>query len=522
MTADVCLLLEGSYPYVEGGVSSWTHALIRNLPDYTFALVHLGSMPDPERVPRYQLPENVVSFHEIFIHDPRGLHPRAASTPPAWARGHGCGWSHSLRLDTMPDSSAAWKCLRQCHEALAAGRPFDHAELLRHLDASNPSGPSGQDLLHGPESWDLLVERYGDRAHNSSFVDFFWTFRFTHLPLFVLLEAPLPEARLYHSVSAGFNAFLGVLAKMRSGAPLIVTEHGIYTREREIEIAQAEWVFQQQVSARVSRHQGFLQEWWIGMFRYITKLSYDFADCIISITRANQRYQLQNGADPKKLMVIPNAIDVDRLSQLWPSEPRIGDHFIVGFVGRVVPIKDVKTFIRAIKMASNVIPGLLAYIIGPTDEDPDYFKECQQLVALLELSDIVRFTGRADVRDYYRLIDVLALTSLSEAMPLVILEANCAGIPAVATDVGACRTLLTGDTAAERALGASGLVTPAASPGDTADALIRLWQDDALRQRMGRAGRERVQRFYREDNLWSTYRALYQSHLQVWPVGAPV
>src|SRR5207245_2411895 len=154
-----------------------------------------------------------------------------------------------------------------------------------------------------------------------------------------------------------------------------------------------------------------------------------------------------------------------------------------------------------------------AYLVGPIEEDPPYFQECQRLISLLGLESIVHFTGAADVKTYYSQLDVLVLTSLSEGQPLVILEANCAGVPVVATDVGACRELLMGISAEDQALGASGLLTPVASPQQTAQAIIQLWRDQDLRLSMGRAGQKRVKRYYRQEQLYSSYATLYQRYL---------
>jgi hypothetical protein len=68
-TADVCLLLEGTYPYVTGGVSSWVHQLVTAMPDRTFALFHIGARADAGLEPRYALPKNVVAFEEMFLFD---------------------------------------------------------------------------------------------------------------------------------------------------------------------------------------------------------------------------------------------------------------------------------------------------------------------------------------------------------------------------------------------------------------------------------------------------------------------
>src|SRR4029077_1168508 len=119
-------------------------------------------------------------------------------------------------------------------------------------------------------------------------------------------------------------------------------------------------------------------------------------------------------------------------------EPAAGE-FRIGFVGRVVPIKDVKTFIRAVKIVVTAHPGARAVIAGPGDEDPAYLAECQALTATLGVAERVEFTGRVDVKTIYPRVDVLVLTSISEGLPLVILEAAAARIPGVSPAAGGAR-----------------------------------------------------------------------------------
>ena len=110
--------------------------------------------------------------------------------------------------------------------------------------------------------------------------------------------------------------------------------------------------------------------------------------------------------------------------------------------------------------------------------------------------------GRSD-------LDLVALTSFSEGQPLVMLEAYACGVPVLATDVGACREMIEGRTAEDRALGASGIVCPVASPSRTAEALVLLAQDARLRRRMGHAGQRRVTMYYQRRTMLASYRALY-------------
>ena len=105
------------------------------------------------------------------------------------------------------------------------------------------------------------------------------------------------------------------------------------------------------------------------------------------------------------------------------------------------------------------------------------------MVRHLSLEDTVEFTGKVKLTDYLGKVDVIALTSISEAQPLVILEAGAAGIPTVATNVGACREMILGREDESEALGPGGAVTPLASPAATARELTRLLTDSGFRRR---------------------------------------
>ena len=159
------------------------------------------------------------------------------------------------------------------------------------------------------------------------------------------------------------------------------------------------------------------------------------------------------------------------------------------------------------------MPDVEFYIIGPTDEDPEYFNECQQLVDSLGLNDVLTFTGRANVLEWYAKIHVVALTSISEGQPLSVMEANFVGIPCVASNVGSCEELLRGSSPDDIALGPSGLITPSADPNGTAEALITLLKNPDLRQKMGESGKQRIRTYYDEEDLNFAYLHLYRNYL---------
>jgi glycosyltransferase involved in cell wall biosynthesis len=470
--ADVCLILEGTYPYVTGGVSAWIHQLVGALSELRFAIFHISATKGEAHEPRYALPPNVVSLVDVGIHG---------------------GDEPAIRGDVM--EPAGWETIWRYHEELKDGRSDGLGELLRAVSPHAGDGPSVHDYIHGKPAWEIVRRLYESRAPDISFLDYFWTWRFTHLPIFRLLQAPVPEAAMYHTVSTGWAGLVAASQRVRHARPMLLTEHGIYSRERRMEIDQAEWIYvQRQAPMTLASGPGFFKELWIRLFERLSRVTYAHADQIVTIFEGNRQAQIRDGADPAKTLVVPNGIDMAPLAALPRVEAAPGE-FRIGFVGRVVPIKDVKTFIRAVKIVSVALPGARAVIAGPGDEDPQYLEECRTLAATLGVAERVEFTGRVDVKQVYPRIDVLVLTSISEGLPLVILEAAAAGIPVVSTDVGACRELLEGIQPADRALGASGLVTGLADPGATARAILSLARDPGLRDEMGRAARDRIRAY---------------------------
>lgn len=80
-TADICLLLEGTWPYVRGGVSSWIHQMILGLPELTFSVMFIGGQRSAYTSRRYEVPVNVVHIEEVFLED--ATHPVDTRGTPA-------------------------------------------------------------------------------------------------------------------------------------------------------------------------------------------------------------------------------------------------------------------------------------------------------------------------------------------------------------------------------------------------------------------------------------------------------
>jgi polysaccharide biosynthesis protein PelF len=494
---DVCLLLEGSYPFVAGGVSRWMHFLIKALPEVSFTAVCIFSSSKEKLSYKYEIPDNLSDIKFVYLSDYNPVGQKKSRKK-----------IRNKQINTN---------LREFHYKLMNKDLSSFNEVLSVFNPSNKDRPTKHDLLLSKESWGLLLELYKPDENNFSFIDYFWTFRTSHLPLFNILHTEIPMAKVYHTISTGYAGFMGAVASHTYKRPLILTEHGIYTKERKIDIAQADWIYATGgKKMKVEKELGILQNLWIRTFETMGTFTYKAAERIYTLYEGNRKQQISDGADPGKTFVIPNGIDINRYYKLYAdrnSKMESKDEnslFSIGFVGRVVPIKDVKTFIRACKIVSLRVPNVKIYIIGPTDENQKYHQECMELCRFMGLKEIIEFTGKADTMKFYSFLDLVVLTSVSEAQPLVVLEANCAGIPVVASDVGACRELLEGNTEEDKALGASGIVTRVADPADTAEGIMTILTNDELRQKMSIAGHKRVETFYRESDLNNKYLSIYK------------
>lgn len=485
-TADVCIVVEGCYPFVAGGVSSWIDWLIRTQRDLTFHVVAVSATAEPKPL-RFQFPDNVVGFASLAL-DGGGIEDRGSrsSQPAAVA-------------DLLADDLV---------ELIGGGGLPALKRLSARLNAPDAKITRGE-LLDSRLSLAIIERMYERLTPQASFLQFFWAWRSLFGGLFAVLDFALPPASVYHTISTGYAGVLAARAAAEQDSPVILTEHGIYTNERRIEILMADWI-----SDTVDKGVGIsdtrldIRDFWIRAFEAYARACYEASAAVTTLYSDNQRLQLASGAAPERLRVIANGIDVSRFARLPVAADTARP--TIALIGRVVPIKDVKTFIRASGHVRQAVPDLRALVMGPTDEDPGYYAECRALVAELGLETCVEFTGAVRIGDHLPSIHVVVLTSLSEAQPLVLLEAGAAGIPCVATDVGACREILEGTRDEVETAGRGGIVTELVSPEQTGAAIACLLADAKERRRQGETLRRRVLALYNSDLSRDRYTLLYR------------
>ena len=430
----ICLVLEGSYPYVHGGVSTWMHAYIQAMPRQEFSLWVIGAKAEDRGKFVYELPPNVKEVEEVFLDDALRLH--GEQQPVLFHEAERAALRELVRLG-HPDWDVLFRLFQQKGvHPLSFLQSRDFMELFT----------------------DICLKEYPYVAY----ADAFHTMRSMLLPVLYLLTGRVPKADVYHAISTGYGGLLACLGGSLNHAPVLLTEHGIYTREREEEIIRAEWV----VPSFKSR--------WIRFFYLLSEEIYRRAFRVSSLFYNARRTQIEMGCD-------------------------------IGAVVRLAPIKDVKTMIYAFFELASRVPNVRLHIMGGVD-DEGYANECYALVEQLQIKNLL-FTGRVDVVQYMQKLDFTILTSISEGQPLSVLESMAARRPCVTTEVGCCRELLEG--APGDTFGIAGYCVPPMYRQGLADAMEKMCASRARREEMGRIGQRRVDAYFHHEQMLANYQKMY-------------
>jgi glycosyltransferase involved in cell wall biosynthesis len=509
--ANVCLLLEGTFPYVRGGVSTWVKQMIEGMPHLSFSIIYLGADRETQGEPSYELPANVVHLETHFLLDERieeeeGSHwmDRMKSSFPSPSK-------QKARNQQFVRNSELHSDLCNTDKPLDGSVSGEFTQLM-----TGPKSITEKDLKESRGSWDTIREKYNDAPEGLDFNHFFWTVRSMHSPLFTLSDIVknAPSADLYHSVSTGYAGFLGSMLQGATGKPYIISEHGIYTKERELDLAQVDWIPEDLDPFKVglNDNMNYLRSVWIRFFLSLGRMSYSTASQVFTLYEGNRLRQIKDGCPEEKLRIIPNGVNVKRFRNSR-RDVSAAVPPVLALIGRVVPIKDIKNFVRAMQIVRSQLPNAEGWLFGPEDEDEDYTRECKMLVESLGLSHVVKFKGFGNPAEIFQEVGLSVLTSVSEGQPLVVLEGFAAGIPAVTTDVGSCRELIEGVGPEDRKMGIAGAVVPIADPAAFANAAVALLSDSDSWHSASAAAIARVEAYYDEDEMIERYQLVYEEQM---------
>ncbi len=300
------------------------------------------------------------------------------------------------------------------------------------------------------------------------------------------ITMPVPQADLTHATLAGFAGLAGVVAKLERGTPLLVTDHGIYLRERYIAMSGAADSF-------------FLKRFLLRLVHLVSRVCYVAADQVSPVCHHNTRWERRMGVSDDRIETIYNGIDTDRFRPP-ETEPQRRRPTVVA-AARVFPLKDIETLIRACDVARRRVPDVHVVVHGDHGVDEPYTARCQALVDALGVRGHFTFAGHHDTpSELYHEGDVFALSSISEGFPFSVIEAMACGRPVVATDVGGVGEALAGGV---------GVVVPPRGFEALGDGLADLLLDPGRRSALGRRGRQRAVEAFGVGRMLDAYRASY-------------
>ena len=489
-SADICLILEGTYPFARGGVSNWVYELIRVFPQYTFAVIFLGTRKKDYSGFFYPILENVVHLDAYYLYDKRRM---LDYTP------------RRIRKKTMNKV----KTMHDKFKTYASDQSDDMSELFDLMKDNREI--SKKKFMRSRQAWDYIEKQYEENYPDQSFFDYFWGVRSLHQPFWLLkrIASRIPKVKVLHSASTGYAGFLGSILQKKYDIPYILTEHGIYSNERWIELMRSyffEKSTQKQVIGTIDDN---LSSMWVNFFRIMAKVGYRAANPVISLFEEYRQYQIKDGAEPEKTKIISYGIDFDHYKFLDKKAPN-KDNPVIAFIGRVVPIKDVKTFIRAMALILQQKPGVDIWIVGPVKEDPEYVDSCNNLIEFLGLKEKIKFLGYQNIMDIYPKIDLVVMSSISEGSPFTILESFAVGVPVIATNVGGCHELILGKNPEDKAKGMAGRMVNIADADAIATAALELLNNETAWVKAQEIGLERVRKYYSMEQLIANYSEIYK------------
>jgi glycosyltransferase involved in cell wall biosynthesis len=293
-----------------------------------------------------------------------------------------------------------------------------------------------------------------------------------------------PDVVHTHQIGALFYA--GPAARRAGVRAVVHTEHGKHYAAR-----------------RRTRLLGRLAARHVGRFCCV---SADIADEVVRCGIVAQRKVavVANGIDVPRFSARDGADEVRRSLGIPPGAP------VVGTIGRLNEIKRQDSLIRAFVRIQSEAPGARLLLVG----DGPLRDDLRRLADGLGVGDAVHFPGYdPEPQRFLGVMDVFALTSRSEGMPLVVLEAWAAGLPVVASRVGGLPELIDD--------GRTGLLFDPDDEGALVSALGGLLADADRARRLGAAGFRRVDEVYSLRRMAENYNSHYRDVLAGRGVGRP-
>jgi len=484
----VLLTTEGTYPFEGGGVTTWCDVILNGLPDID---VHLIAVTGSTAITlKKQLPPHVKTVQAIPLFgsvEPteftRAEEPfattvlRRARTTEQMVERQFVPLLKQLLTALEAPEEAGWNEARIIWELNRYFIRLDHRTTFKAEATWRAFRDTIRQQESGPDGLDVRLD---DLIRSLR-----WMYSFL-LPI----TCPVPKTDVSHATLAGFAGLAGVIAKLEYGTPFMVTDHGIYLRERYIAMSSA------------ADESFFCKRFLLRLVHLVSRVCYVTADQISPVCDHNQRWELRMGATEDKIQTIYNGIDTTHFKPPSPEKDAERERPTVVTAARVFPLKDIETLIRACDVTRRRVPDVHFVVFGNNTVDKPYTDMCMALIDELGVGDNFTFAGfHSNPAELYHEGDVFALSSISEGFPFSVIEAMACERPVVATDVGGVKEAL---------VGGIGIVVPPRGFEPLGNGLADLLLDDDRRRELGRLSRERAVDEFGVERMLDAHREAYE------------
>ncbi|KLU66431.1 putative glycosyltransferase EpsD [Desulfosporosinus acididurans] len=460
----VMLTTEGTFPFHQGGVSTWSNVLVQGLPSVDYVVYSI--IMNPYVTQKFTLPANATLIKVPLwgTEDPSEHLTTPFSKTYLAKKRTDPGIINSQFLPLFKEMIREILSIEK-NPISFANILYDMYRYFKQYDYKNSFKDEVVWSVFKETIFQFSVNSYYKLPEPSVFdiiQSLGWIYRF-----FTILNTPLPRVDITHSAAAAFCGIPAVLAKLEYKTPFLLTEHGVYLREQYLNINR-------------SGYTAYLKTFLIRFVHSITSLNYFMADQVSPVCQYNTRWERRFGVDASKIKVIYNGVDKDVFA---PSRQRnISPHPTVVSVARIDPVKDIITLIKAASSVREQFPEVRFIVYGSVTV-PEYYEECLSIRKQLGLNETFIFAGHSDnVPSVLADGDVIALTSITEAFPYAVVEAMMAGKPLVATEVGGVK----------EAIADCGIVVTPRHYDQMAKSIITLLKNPELRQKLGDEARKRA------------------------------
>lgn len=464
----VTLINESAYPYSRSGAGAWCDQLVHRLPDVAFDLVSLVATGTEPVV--WRLPDNVASLTAFPLWEPPARHRHRSG--------------RRARAQFRPLLWDLLRCLLSDRIEIAGARFGDVLRGLFEFAAREDLSAA----LRSEDSLTILASAWSEQwskvdQPGPNLLDAGTALQLLDRSLRPLSQPPRP-ADVVHCVSNGLAVLPALAAKWTHGSAILLAEHDVYLRERYL-------------TGRRSQYRWPVKALHLAFLRQLCSHAYREAAVIVTGNVDARRWARKLGADPRIIRTVHSGIDPAAFPAIQgePRDPTIS------WAGRIDPVKDLETLLRAFALVHRGLPTSRLRLFGdPTQDTEDYLRRCQRLAADLGIDRAVAFEGRAlRTRDAYAAGSVVVLSAISESFPRTLIEAMTSGRACVATDVGGVA----------EAMGDAGWLVPPRDPAAMAQACLALLRNAAIRTRLGAAARSRALSGLSLDRAINTFREIY-------------